>query len=86
MPPHPPARLNARVNPSWRSAGVQGGERPQVVSLNLVSGSAQDANLLTSDYQDPLPNSAGHHRIVRLASADTSHRYALVPDVDGCFR
>jgi hypothetical protein len=33
---------------------VRGGERPQVVPLNLVSGSAQDANLLASDYQEPL--------------------------------
>jgi hypothetical protein len=29
MPPSPPARLNARVSPSRRPAGVRGGERPR---------------------------------------------------------
>jgi hypothetical protein len=33
---------------------VRGGERPQLVSLNLVSSSAQDANLPVSDYQEQL--------------------------------
>jgi hypothetical protein len=28
-----------------RPAGVRGGERPQLVPLNLVSGSAQNTNL-----------------------------------------
>jgi hypothetical protein len=63
---------------------VRGGERPQWVSLNLVSGSAH-ANLLAGDYQELLPDSAGDDRIVRLASADSTRRYALVPDVSGYF-
>ena len=49
MPSPIAARLNARVSPSRRSAGVRGGERPQLVPSNLVSGSAQDANLRSSD-------------------------------------
>jgi hypothetical protein len=35
--------------PSWRPAGVRGGERPQLTLLNLVSGSFRDANLRASD-------------------------------------
>ncbi len=65
---------------------MRGGERPQLVPLNLVSGSAQDANLLASDYQNPLQDSAGHDRTVRLASADISGRYVLMREVTGCFR
>jgi hypothetical protein len=79
------AWLNVRVSPSRSSAGVRGGERPRRFHY-LCPGPALDANLLTSDYQDPLPDSAGHARTGRLASADTSRRYVLVPDVSGCFR
>lgn len=58
--------------------------RPQVVPHDLVSGSVQDANLRSSDYQNPLPDSAGHDRTLRLTSAYTSQRSVLVPDVSGC--
>jgi hypothetical protein len=58
---------------------------PRLVSLNLVSGSAQDVNLLASVYQDPPPDSAGHDRRVGLAGASTSRRYVLVMEVGGCF-
>jgi hypothetical protein len=51
---------------------VRGGERPQLVRPNRVSGSAQDANLLTSNYQKPLPDSAGHGWTSRLSSSDAS--------------
>jgi hypothetical protein len=39
---------------------VRGGERPQLVRLSLVSGSAQGTNLRASDYQKPLPDNASH--------------------------
>jgi hypothetical protein len=65
---------------------VQGGKFTQLVPLNLISRSAQDANLRASNYRDPLPDSAGRDRTVRLVSADISRRYVLVPDVSGCFR
>jgi hypothetical protein len=65
---------------------VRGGERPRLAPQNLVTGSAQGTNLRASDYQKPLPVSAGHDRTVRLVSADNSRRYVLVPDVSGCFR
>ena len=66
--------------------GVRGGERPRLASLNLVSGSAQDANLLTSDYQKPLPDNADHARTSLVSSADASGRCGLVLDVGDRFR
>jgi hypothetical protein len=39
-----------------------------------------------SDYQDPLRDSAGHDRTVRLIRADTSRGYVLVPEGSGCFK
>ena len=48
-----------------------GGERPRLAPHDLTSGSVQSANLRSSDYQDPLPNNAGHAQTVRLASSDT---------------
>jgi hypothetical protein len=62
---------------------VRGGERPQVVPHHLVSGLMQGTNLRSSDYQNPLPHSAGHDRTVRLASTDASQCYVLVPVVGG---
>jgi hypothetical protein len=46
---------------------VRGGERPQLAPLNLASNSVQGANvqganLRSSDYQNPLPDSADHVR------------------------
>lgn len=41
---------------------MRGGERPRLVSLNLAPGSVQGANLRSSDYQNPLPDGAGHDR------------------------
>jgi hypothetical protein len=42
-------------------------------------------DLQSSDYQKPLPDSAGHDGTLRLTSSDTSRQYVLVLDVDGCF-
>ena len=64
---------------------MRGDELPQLIPLNLVSRSVQDANLRASDYQKPLPDSTCCDRRPRLTCADTSRRYALVSDVGGCF-
>lgn len=67
-------------------AGVRGGERPRLTLLNLGSGSVQGGDLRSSYYHNPLPDSSGHDRTVRLASTDASRRYVVVPDVGGYFR
>jgi hypothetical protein len=72
--------------PSRRPAGVRGGERPQSVPSIPVSGLARRTNLRASDYQKPLPDSAGHDGTLSLTSSDTSRQYVLAPNVDGCFR
>jgi hypothetical protein len=55
----------------------------QLALLNLASGLVQGANLRASDYQKPLPDSAGHARTSLATSADTSGWSVLVLDVDG---
>ena len=47
---------------------MRGGERPRW--FRYLCPALQYANLLTSDYEDPLPDSAGHDRTIRLVSAD----------------
>jgi hypothetical protein len=87
--PHTPRLILswARVSAILEACRGAGRRAPAVgFAEPVASGSVQGTNLLASDYQDPLPDSTGHHRTARLASADTSQRYALVPDVDGCFR
>jgi hypothetical protein len=85
LTPHPSAGLDTRASHPGGLPGC-GAASARVGSLNLASGSAQDANLPTSDYQEPQPDGAGYDRTLHLISADTSRRYVLVPDVDGCFR
>jgi hypothetical protein len=65
----PGSTLVSAILEACRSAGRRA---PQLVRSNRVSGSAQDANLLTSDYQKPLPDSAGHGWTSRLTSSDAS--------------
>jgi hypothetical protein len=48
--------------------------------MNLMSGSVQGTSLRASDYQNPLQDSAGHDRTVRLIRADTPRGYVLVPE------
>ena len=83
--PHPPpaADLDARV--SHRTpAGVRGGERPQLVPPNLVSGSAEDANLPASDYQKRLQDNTDQFWTSRVRSPDASGRCELVLDIGSC--
>ena len=63
---------------------MRGGERPRWFHY-LPPAPRRDANLLTSDWQEPLPNGAGCDGIPGLTTPDTSQRCVLVPDVDGCF-
>jgi hypothetical protein len=85
--PHltPSAELDARVSHPGGLPGC-GAASARVGYAELVSGSAQDANLRASDYQKLLPDGAGHDGTPLLTSSDTSRQYVLVLDVDGCFR
>jgi len=49
-------------------------------------GLAREVNVRSSDYQDPLPDSAGHDRQFVWSAQMLSRRYVLVADVSGRFR
>jgi hypothetical protein len=60
---------------------VRGGERPQAVPLNLLSGSAQDANVLTSIIRTRYRTVPVMAEQFVWSARMLSRWYVLVPDV-----